>query len=256
MAGALDVCAAQRVGLLGALVELCGDAERDFERDGGERVQQQRRDRAVQAGARDRLAAAAGRGVDRLVLAEILGDGRPAAVVVSDGHALATACADDEALQQRGSFARRAGASLATARLGVGEQQSLVGLELGEADVSGVGVGDQRGPLIAGELPDADLAGQVLRLAAAEGERAGVARVVQHHQHPVVVKRRPDGLALAGAGADSLREGQLACGELLDHGARRAGPLEAFEQVTDRALDGRVGIECHLSERVVDQAGR
>jgi hypothetical protein len=83
-------------------------------------------------------------------VAEVRGERLAAAVVIADGHPLTAASADGEALQERGAFARRAGAALGTARLRVGEQPGLVCLELGEADVSGVGVGDQRGPLIAG----------------------------------------------------------------------------------------------------------
>ncbi len=61
--------------------------------------------------------------------------------------------------------------------------------------------------------------------AAAEGERAGVAGVVQGAQDPPVLQRHPGQLALVGPGTDPHREEQPFGVELL-HG-RRAEPVRA-----------------------------
>jgi hypothetical protein len=102
----------------------------------------------------------------------------------------------------------------------------------------------------------AGLAGDVFGLAAAVAERAGVAGVVQHVEHPVVGERPPHDFALALAGVDALREGQRALGELFDGRPRRAGALEDLEHERDRLADCGVGIEHDLARRVVDQADR
>ncbi len=119
-----------------------------------------------------------------------------------------------------------------------------------------MGVLDQRDPLIAGYEQLAALAGHMPLLPAPVAERAGVAGVVQHVQHPVVRERRPHELALALAGVDPLREGQLSVGELLDGRACRAGAVEDLEQERDRRAHRGVGIEHDLAGRVVDETDR
>ena len=65
-----------------------------------------------------------------------------------------------------------------------------------------MGVGDQRDPVLAGHQVVALLAVAVEAFAAAAvGERAGVAGVVQGAQHPPVLQRHPGQLALVGPGA-------------------------------------------------------
>ena len=136
-------------------------------------------------------------GLDRLADALVVGDRDAAALVVADGHAPPAAAADGEALQQGGAFAGGTGGAFGAVGLGVGGEQALVGLELLPGDVAGVGVGDQRRPLVAGQRLVVRLAVGVLAVAAAAvDERAGVARVVQGAQHPPVAQRHPGQLAL------------------------------------------------------------
>jgi hypothetical protein len=72
--------------------------------------------------------------------------------VVADGHslaALAALAADDQALEERGTLARRPGPAVLTSGRCVGCEDCLVDLEGLEADVALVGAGDEDGPLVA-----------------------------------------------------------------------------------------------------------
>ena len=94
-------------------------------------------------------------------------------------------------------------------RGGVGGQPGAVGVVLVQGDVSGVGAGDEGDPFLprqhgAGQLP----AGKLDVAVPAEGERAGIAGVVQDPQHDVVGQRLPVDLALAGPGPVPPGEGQ------------------------------------------------
>jgi hypothetical protein len=142
-------------------------------------------------------------------------------------------------------------------RGGVGGQRGEVGLVLADGDVSGVGAGDERDPFLPGQQGGGRLAaGQDLVSPPAEGEAAGVAGVVQHPQHDVVLQRFPVQLALAGAGAVPPGKGQLGGVERLHAGRRRPGRLEGGEQVPQGALDGGVGVEDDVPGGVVGQADR
>ena len=137
-------------------------------------------DRFIDAGAADRLAwRCAGR--DSLPSAVVVGPQLAvAARVVADGHPLAALAAHGEALDQRRSFAGRAGAALVAAGGGVGVKRLLVSLVLLEADVSRVRVFDQHGPLIARFDDGAGVAVDVGELLASSIEvRPGISRVVQ-----------------------------------------------------------------------------
>ena len=93
---------------------------------------------------------AAGRAVlDAAVHALVVGDFDAAAGVVAHRHPAPAAPADRQALQQRGAFAGGAGGAIGAVRGGIAQQQLLVGLVLVPADVAGVGVADQRDPLLA-----------------------------------------------------------------------------------------------------------
>jgi hypothetical protein len=96
-------------------------------------------------------------------------------------------------------------------RGGVGGQFGEVGLVLAGGDVSGVGAGDERDPFLPGQQgSDRLAAGQFLVAPPAEGERAGVAGVVQHAQHGVVLERFPVQLALAGIRAGARFSSRVA----------------------------------------------
>ena len=59
--------------------------------------------------------------------------------------------ADDDALQQRGSFAGRPGGPVAAVRGGVCGEAGAVGVVLVQGDVSGVRAGDEGDPFLAGQ---------------------------------------------------------------------------------------------------------
>jgi hypothetical protein len=253
VAGALDVGGAQRVGLGGSLPEFGGNLEGRLDGQRRERVDQQLADALVEGVAGDGGADRAGV-VDAVALAEVGGQVFPAAGVVADGHPPAAAAAGDDALQEGGAFAGRSGGAVAAVRGGVGREPGDVGLPLFQGDVAGVGAGDEGDPLLAGHRDAASLpAGQQPLAVPAVGERAGVARVVQHVQHGGMPQRLPVDLALAGAFVVPPGEGQPGGAERLHHGGGRAGGLERGEQVPQRALDGGVGVEGDVPGGIVDE---
>ncbi len=208
VAGAVDVRGAQRVRFGGAVLEFSGDLEGGLGRQRGEGVDQQLADVLVEGVTGDDGAEWAGV-LDAVTLAGV-GRHLPAAAgVVADGHPPAAAAADDDALQQGGAFAGRPGGPVAAVRGGVGRELGGVGFPLVQGDVSGVSAGDERGPLLAGQLPGGGLpAGQDPLGGPAVGEHAGVAGIVQHPQHRVVAQRLPVNLALARAFLVPPRERQ------------------------------------------------
>ena len=192
--------------------------------------------------------------VDAVALADVGGDLPVAALVVADGHALPAGPADDDALQQRGSFAGRACGPVPAVRGGVGGQPGAVGVVLVQGDVSGVGAGDEGDPFLAGQRGAGQFpAGKPDVAVPPEGERAGVAGVVQDPQHDVMGQRLPVELALAGPAR--CRQGKDRPGgvERLHAGGRRPGGGEGGEQVRDGAADGGVGVEDDVPGGVVGQ---
>src|SRR5713101_7985973 len=169
---------------------------------------------------------------DAVALAEVSGPAGAAAAVVADGHPGAAPAADDDALQQRWSFAGRPGGAVAAVGGGVGGQLGEVGVVLVQGDVAGVGAGDEGDPLLAGQDGGGlRAAGPGLVAVPAVGERPGVAGVVQHSQHHMVLQGSPVELAFAGSLLVPAGEGQAGGAERLDDGGGRPGRLEGGEQV-------------------------
>src|SRR6266702_1681316 len=208
VAGALDVRGAQGAGLGGAVFQLGGDGEGGFDGERGEGAGEQLPDLLVESGAGDGLADPVGM-FDAVALAYVGGDLLVAALVVADGHALPAGPADDDALQQRGAFAGRPGGPVPAVRGGVGGQPGAVGVVLVQGEVSGMSGGDEGDPFPAGQRGAGPLPARLLDVAGPpEGERAGVAGVVQDPQHDVVGQRLPVELALAGSRPVPPGEGQ------------------------------------------------
>ena len=251
--GAFDVGGAQPVGFGGASGEFGLDAQGDLERERGEGVQHERGDGGIDTGAGHALAAR-GAVLDRCGHALVVGMFHTAAGVVAHGHPLPAAAAHREALEQRRSFAWRTGGPVGAVRGGVAEEAGLVDLERLPGDVAGMGVADQRGPLLPRErLEAAGAIGAETFAASSVSERAGVAGVVQGAQHPPVLQRGPGQFALVRPGADPHREVQLLIGEDLHDHAGGAGRGEGVEQQPDGLLHAEVGVEHDLVGRVVDQ---
>ena len=159
-----------------------------------------------------------GAGRDPLALAVVVGqDLAVAALVIVDSHSLGALAADDEALQQRWTFAGGRGAALLAAGGGVRLKRLLVSLVLLEADVSGVRIADQDSPLVLRLVDGSRAAVDVGELFASPVEvRAGVARVVQREQHQIVAQLLSVDLAgVRSSVGVSAGEAQLLGGELL-----------------------------------------
>ena len=237
-------------------VEFGGDGECGLDRQWGEGVDEQRADGGVDASAGDALAVGAAV-LDLVVLADVGGQFRGVvAEVVAHGHASSASAADDDALQQSGSFAGRAGFAVGSVRGGAFGESGLVGVEGGEGDVAGVGGGDEGDLLVAGgDRPGAGLLVGAEDLAVpAEAEHAGVAGVVQDAQHGGVGQRRPVQFSFVGSLAVAAGKEQPSVVECLEYRVRGSGGVEGDEQVGDGLLDGSVGVEHYFAERVVGQA--
>jgi len=115
VAGPFDVGGADAVGVGGPVGEFAADGDRGLDRERGERVQDEVGDGGVDACA-GHVLARRGAGGDAFELAGVVGDeGAVAAPVVVHGHQLTALAADEQALQQCGSFAGRAGAAVVAA---------------------------------------------------------------------------------------------------------------------------------------------
>ena len=130
------------------------------------------------------------RGVfDPLALAQVFRTGDALLGVVAHGHPFAAARTDDESLKQCRAFAWRTLATLFAAGLRTLGQLGEVLLVLLPRDVSGVGIGDQRDPRLAGlEVVAHPAIGMVSLSTSPIGKRAGVTWIVQHLEHTVVLE--------------------------------------------------------------------
>jgi hypothetical protein len=171
-----------------------------------------------------------GCGADAVVLADVAGYLGAVAGVVADGHPPAAPAADDQALQQRGAFAGRAGRAVVAAGGGVGGEDGQVGLVLGPGEVPGVVVFDQDRPF--GDGLDVGVVVSVQAGGVAGppvGVGAGVGGVVQDLDDPVVGERLEEQLTAAGSTVVAGGEGQLLLAECPDDTERRSGGGEGVE---------------------------
>ena len=251
IAGALDGqlgCPACPLVLAGHLAG-CGERERDLL--GGEGLQQHGGDGVVDR-VRGDAAAAGGFLAVAVGVAFVAG---PVIAVVVGGHRPAAAAADDDPLAQRRALPHRPAAAPGV----VGGQPRLDRQVLLPGDVAGVMILDHDRPLRAGHLGGhgAHVAVGVDRLAGhmpAVHVRAGVGRVLQHLQHPVVGQRGPAQLPGPHAAVGTL--GELAAGERRHDAVSRPGRGEAGEDVSDGGLDLGIGVEHDRAVVVVDQPDR
>jgi hypothetical protein len=162
----------------------------------------------------------------------------------------AAATAVDDALAEGSAFAHRAGTGVGV----VGGQFRLVSQKLVPGDIAGMLADEGRLPFgpghVAAAAGDPPVGGDHSPAAPpAEDVGAGVGRVGQHLQHPVVGQGRPGQLAgLAAAG-------EPAAGERADHPVGRTGRGEGGEQVADRGLHLLVGVDRDGSLVVADEPG-
>jgi nitrite reductase/ring-hydroxylating ferredoxin subunit len=155
VACALDFLVAQAIALLGAILQLLLDRQRDLQRQRCERLDQQLPDGIIERPAMDLLA-------DRLcalnapALAHVIGHPTSALDVIAHGHSLAAVGAYRQALQQSGALARSPPLAIGPLGVSVVAQPLEVVLELLPADVGFVGVVNQRRPLL-GRQPHEDV---------------------------------------------------------------------------------------------------
>src|SRR5262249_25143653 len=160
-----------------------------------------RTDGRVDPGSRDVLADAL-RVFNALPLTDV-GRGQPGLPgMVADRHPLPAAAADDQALQEGGSFPGRTLPPVSAVGLGALPQPWLAALMWLPGDVAPMRAGQQGLPLFRWQAAATVMA--ILALAGAGTaveEGAGITGVVQDLQGPRLDQRSPDQLASAGAPA-------------------------------------------------------
>ena len=256
--GAPYPLSAPQIGLPGARGEFVLHLQRDVQRERCHQLDQQRANRPVDDAAGYGLAILrTARRLDPFAIAHVIGIWSPFRGLVAHRHVPAAHAAEDQALQQRGPFARGAASLRRGVCLGIVPELALILLEPLPGDVARVGIAQQDRPF---------LACQEFRLGAASGtppaavapvhESARVSRVVQNPPHA----REPQGLPVqftpVRPALRMVRKQQLLVVEMPDRGAGRAGPREDVEHEAQAVLHLLVGVEHHLAERVVDQPQR
>lgn len=174
---ALDALAPQGVRLRKPTFELLLDVESDFECHRRDRFDGELPHVLIDDCAGDPLAVR-GRVFDSVTLTHVLGDKVATRPKIPHRHSDAALAADDDPLQQRGPFARRAPAPIAAVPSAVLPQQFLVAFEIVPTDVAGVRLSDERNPFLARKLLVACIADLALS-ATPVGKCSGVAGVVQ-----------------------------------------------------------------------------
>ena len=178
-------------------------------------------------------------------------------MVIADGHAPPAPSTDRQSLEQRRPFTGRTTVTFTRVGGSVGGQGLLIEFELFPGDVAGVGVADQRGPVLTRHLLGAQLARRVLADAESPiGEGTRVARVVQRPQDPPVAQWHPGQFALVHSGAHPRRERQALIAKGLHGGPGRAGAGKGGEEMTHSLLHPGIGVEDDLAGRVIDQSDR
>ena len=122
-------------------------------------------------------------------------------------------------------------------------------------DVAGVGIPEQRVPLLARHAFPSDApVGLLAPAVLAEGVGPRVPRVMQQMDGPAQAERRPRQLALPRPRGQADGKEQALFAEVLDGGVRGACAEEGLEEQPHALLDLRVGIEGHAAVGGVDEA--
>src|SRR6266516_262133 len=130
-------------------------------------------------------------------------------LVVAHRHAVATASADHQPLQQSRSFPWRAVATIVSMRLAIGTQLGQIGFVLLPAQVSSMDLTNQKRPLLLGKGFDVEGAISMLGgMGPSEAESTSVARIAQRFEHGVVLQRHPMNLACMRTDVNTAREEQ------------------------------------------------
>ena len=136
-----------------------------------------------------------------LFLTNVVGTQATAALMITQRHAPAAIAANNQALEQGGTFPGRPALSLNGTRLLVVFQAILIFLKFLPADIAGMGVLDQNRPFLTRQT---DTVPSPLRIfpgtVFSETKRSGVTRIVQSIQSLTVMQRLPDQLAGAPVG--------------------------------------------------------
>src|SRR5258708_13864806 len=127
-------------------------------------------------------------------------------IMVAHRHAVATASADHQPLQQSRSFPWRAVATILSMRLAIGTQLGQIGFVLLPAEVASMHLLHEKQPLLLGQGLDVQGAISMLDgMGASEAESTGVARIAHHFEHSLLLQRHPSDLASTMTPANAPR---------------------------------------------------
>ena len=217
--GALDLAAAQAIGLVQAISDFLLYGKGQLQSHGSHRLDEQFSDSPVDAVSDNALAQgiAVEPGASR---AYIVGHQHAlASEIIMDMHAAAAKPADDPPLQQGGAFSRRPGVALEAEGLGGSAQPLQVAFVLLPGNVPGMGVANQHQPLILGQIfMPISAVGLLAEAPAPESVSTGIEGMVHDAAGPAQRQGGPNQLTLVRARRGPLRKKQSLPPEVLDCG--------------------------------------
>src|SRR3984893_16503761 len=191
------------------------DRQRYFELDGCDRFDEEVSDRLIDGRARNMLADWFPM-FDALALAHVIRNQLLAAAVISHGHALATAAADQQSLQQSGAFPRRTSTAVFAIRLAGVAEAALVLLILFPVDIAGVRSPNQHFPFFSWYRFDDPVAfHSFAHMRSSVNESARVSGIVEDAQRPAMFQPAPYHVPLVCSGMDMPWKLQSLFGEVL-----------------------------------------
>ena len=165
-------------------------------------------------------------------------------IMVAHRHAVATASADHQPLQQSRSFSWRAVATILAMSLAIRMQLGQIGFVLLPAQVASMDLTNQKRPLLLGKGFDVERAISMFGgMGPSEAKGSRIARITQHFEHGTVLQRHPMDLASMSTCVDAAREEQPLVAKILHRGPGGPRPFEGGKQQTDGVLDLGIGIE-------------
>ena len=248
--GALDGLVAECVGFIQTALALLLDRERHFQGHRRDGLHQNLANGSVQGRAGNSLAHGPPL-ADSFSLADVFWNELPLALRIPHRHPQAADPADDHALEQRRSLARRTLTALLSFGGRVLKKLALIFFKLLPREIAWMRVSDQRQPLLTREFPISTDERLGLLLAPTIDEGACIARAMEQPQRTRVVQRAPEELAFVRTVVDSAREAEVLRTEGLDRRHRRAGAAKRLKDDAQTLLHLLVGVEPDATRFVI-----
>src|ERR1700728_933767 len=210
----------QPVGFIQPRLKFLPYRQRYFERDGCDRFDEEVSDRLIDGRARNMLTDWFPM-FDAFALIHVIRSQLSSTAVISHGHALATAAADQQSLHQSGAFSRRTPTAVFAIRLAVVAEAALVLLILFPVDITGVRSPNQHFPFFSWHCFDDPVAfHSFAHMGSSVNESARVSGIVEDAQRPAMFQPAPYHVPLVCSGMDMPWKLQSLFSEVLYGGHR------------------------------------